>query len=460
MVEIMVTERLKEIAEKTVQYAKKQKVDQAQASAFLVDSSLTRFANSQIHQNVAEKSGGVSVKVILNKRISTIRVGTLEEEEIKKAVAEAVKIAKASSPNKEFKSLPEPEKWSPIKGAFDEETANCEPKYRAEKVREAIETAHSRSPDVKAVAGYFSTGSMAYAVANSLGVSAWADMSVAYMKTTVISKSGTSEGFGTAEKYSRRIKDIEPSLLAEDAAEKSVKSINPVKLNPGEYEVVLSPLAVATLLMFTGFGFSATAYQDGQSFVKYNLNQQVFDSKLTVKDDARDSKTLYAVPVDGEGVPKKVLELIDKGFVSEKSICYNSFTAGKENKKSTGHAVLPIGDYYGERPMPSNGIVKAGDATLEEAIAETKHGIFITTVHYVNPVEPTKVILTGLTRDGTFLIENGEISKPIVNMRFTDSMLSAFKNIPMIGKQVEMVRSTTVPIMKLKKLRFVGISAY
>lgn len=457
----MVTERLKEIAERTVQYAAKQKVDQAQASAFLVDTALTRFANSQIHQNVAEKSGGVAIKVVLNKQISTIRVGTLEEEDIKKAVAEAIKLAKASSPSKDFKSLPEPEPWNPIKGVFDEETANCEPKYRAEKVKEAIETANSKSPNVKAVAGYFSTGSMAFAVANSLGVSAWADISIAYMKTTVISHSGTSEGFGTAEKYSRHVKDIKPSLLAEDATEKSVKSINPVKLNPSEYEVVLSPLAVATLIMFTGYvGFSANAYQDGQSFVKYNLNQQVFDSKLNVKDDARDSKTLYNVPVDGEGVPKKALELINKGFVSEQSICYNSFTAGKENKKSTGHAALPIGDYYGERSGPFNMILKAGDATLEEALAQTKHGIFITTFHYVNPVEPTKIILTGLTRDGTFLIEDGEISKPIVNMRFTDSMLSAFKDIPMIGKQVEMVRGTTVPFMKLKKLRFVGISAY
>jgi predicted Zn-dependent protease len=456
----MVTERLKEIAEKTVQLAVKQKADQAQASAFLVDDALTRFANSQVHQNVAQKSGGVSIKVILNKRISTIRVGTLEEKQVEIAVAQAVKIAKASSPNKEFKSLPEPEKWTPIKGAFDDETANCEPKYRAEKVKEAIETAHSKSPKVKAVAGYFSTGSMAYAVANSLGVSAWADISIAYMKTTVISKSETSEGFGAMERYSRKIKDIEPSLLAEGAAEKSVKSLNPTKLTPGEYEVVLSPVAVATLLMFTGFGFSATTYQDGQSFVKYNLNQQVFDGKLTVKDDARDSKTLYTVPVDGEGVPKKALELVKDGFVSEKSICHNSYTAGKEDKKSTGHAVLPIGDFYGERPMPFNTIVKAGDTTTDEAIKETKHGIFLTTVHYVNVVEPTRVILTGLTRDGTFLIENGEISKPIVNMRFTDSMLSAFKDIPFIGKQVETVRAAAVPMMKLKKLRFVGISAY
>ena len=457
----MDTERLKEIAERTVQYCIKQKVDQAQVSAFLTDEALTRFANSQIHQNVAAKSGGVIIKTVLNKQISTVRVNTLEEEEIKKAVVQAVKIAKASPPNKGFTSFPKPEKWTPIKGAFDKETAECDPKYRAKKVKEAIETAHSRSKKVKAVAGFYSSESMAFAVANSLGVSAWASLSMASMKTTVISKSGASEGFAAAVKYSRRVRDIDPSVLAADAAEKSVKSLNPVKIDPGEYEVVLSPVAVAYLLMYIGFGFSAAAYQDGQSFVKYNLGKKVFDSKLSVSDDAHDSKSLFAVPVDGEGVPKKALKLIDRGVVSEKGLCYNSFTAGKENKKSTGHAPMPTGvGSWSDRPAPFNMIVKAGSATLEKAIAETKHGIFVNTVHYVNTVEPAKVVLTGLTRDGTFLIEDGELSKPIVNMRFTDSMLSAFSDVPMVGKRLEMVSATTVPFMKLEKLRFVGVSAY
>jgi predicted Zn-dependent protease len=213
--------------------------------------------------------------------------------------------------------------------------------------------------------------------------------------------------------------------------------------------------------MYIGFGFSAAAYQDGQSFVKYNLGKKVFDSKLSVSDDAHDSKSLFAVPVDGEGVPKKALKLIDRGVVSEKGLCYNSFTAGKENKKSTGHAPMPTGvGSWSDRPAPFNMIVKAGSATLEKAIAETKHGIFVNTVHYVNTVEPAKVVLTGLTRDGTFLIEDGELSKPIVNMRFTDSMLSAFSDVPMVGKRLEMVSATTVPFMKLDKLRFVGVSAY
>jgi len=456
----MVKDKLLETAEKAVQYSVAQGVDQAQASAFLSDTALTRFANSQIHQNVATKTGGVTIKVILKKRVSSLRVNSLEEEDVKKGVMQAVKIAKASQPNQLFKSLPKPEPWKPIERAFDEETANCTPKYRAEKVKEAIEKAHSKSPIVKAVAGYFSTGSMAFAVANSLGVSAWARTSSANMKVTVISESGTSLGFGTAEKYSRRVKDVQPSILAVDASEKSTKGINPIKLSPGEYEVVLSPLAVATLLMYVGFGFSATAYQDGESFVKYCLNQRVFDGKLSIKDDARDSRTLVAAPIDGEGVPKKATDLVTEGVVSERSICHDSFTAEKENKKSTGHAPIPMIGFWFGRPSPFNIVVNPGSSTLEEQIAETKHGIFVTTVHYVNPVEPTKAILTGLTRDGTFLIEKGEISKPIMNMRFTDSMLSAMNNIPMIGKQLEMNRGTTVPTLKLDKLRFVGLSAY
>ncbi|MCS7125103.1 MAG: TldD/PmbA family protein [Candidatus Bathyarchaeota archaeon] len=457
----MVVERLREIAEKTVQYALQQKVSQAQAVAFLLDNALTRFANSRIHQNVDQKSGGVAIKVVLDKRISTVQADTLDESGVKDAVQQAIKIAKASSPNKDFKNLPEPEPWKPVKGAFDKETAECTPMLRAEKVKEAIETAHEKSPKVTGVAGYLCTQSVGYAVANSLGVSAWAELTLAYMKTTVISQDGGSEGFGTAEQYSRRFKDIKPSVLADDAAEKSVRSLHPVKIEPGEYEVVLSPLAVSVILTYMGMvGFSATAYQDGQSFVKYLANQQVFDSKLNLVDNARNPKTLYAVPVDGEGVPKKPLELIVDGKVSEKSICYNSFTAGKEGKKSTGHALPPMGDFYRERPAPYNMILEPGDAAVEEAIEDTKHGIFVTTFHYVNPVEPTKLILTGLTRDGTFLIEKGEITKPIVNMRFTDSMLSAFKEVPMVGETLEIIRTTTVPMVKLKKMRFVGVSAY
>ncbi len=452
------------IAEKAVKLALKEKVDQAQATAFLCSKALTRYANSQIHQNVASKIGGVKIKVVVNKRVGTLRVNTLEEKQIQDAVKQATKIAEVTPPNKDFKSLPEPERWSPIEGAFDKDTATCSPEYRAERVKELISLAHSKSPIVKAVAGSFSTDLITFAVSNSLGVSAWAKVSLASMKATVISEAGGSEGFGSDEEYSRRVKDIDPDKIAEQATEKSVKSVKPQKIPLGNYEVVLSPRAVGTFLRDLGeIGFSAKTYQDGESFVKYHLNEQVFDEKLSIKDDAHDPRTFYAVPIDDEGVSKKALCLIDRGVVSEQSICYNFLTAGKENKRSTGHAMppgTPLYYFYPDVPIPINILVSPGDASVDEMIAETKHGIFVTTFHYTNPVDYAKTVLTGLTRDGTFLIEKGEISKPVMNLRYTDSMLSALKEILMIGKELKTLEYTAAPAMKLKKLRFTGMTEY
>lgn len=457
----MITNRLLEIAERTVKLTLQHKADQAQVAAFLVNTSLTRYANSQIHQNVATKTGGVAIKVVNGQKIGVLRVYSLEKKKIREIVKKAIKISKVTPPNKDFKSLPKPLKWTPIKGTLDKKTAECTPDFRAEKVKEAIDTAHSKSKIVRAVAGSFSTESFAFAVANSLGISAWAEISSTSLQTTVISKSKNSQGFSSAEQHSRRIKDIDPVKVATQAAEKSIRSVNPKKIPIGEYEVVLSPRAVAGLLTYLGYiGFSATSYQDGQSFVKYNLDKQAFDKKLSVRDDPRNTKTLYSFPVDGEGIPKKRVQLIGKGKVSAKSICYDSFTAGKEKgKSSTGHALPPTFGFY-NRPLPFNLIVASDNASMEEMIQETKQGIFVTRFHYTNPIEPTKAILTGLTRDGTFLIEKGVITKPLMNLRYTDSMLSALKDIPMVGKELEIIETVTTPAMKLRKLRFTGITQY
>ncbi len=459
----MDTKELISLSKKTVKFALKKGADQAQAASFLLDRALTRFANSQIHQNVASRTGGVMVKVVTRKKIGSLSVNTFNEKQIEDAVEKALKIAKVTPPNKDFKSLPKPQKWTPIRGAFDQKTAACTASFRAGKVKDMIQTAHSKSKHVKAVAGSYGTGSSTFAVVNSLGVSASGQMSLAAANVTVISEAAGSKGFGSAEQYSRYVKEIDHIQAAEEAAEKSVKSIKPRKLPLGEYEVVLSPRAAGVFVSFLSFmGFSATTYQDGQSFVKYHLGEQVFDEKLSVKDDPKDPMTLYATPVDGEGVPKKPMQLIEKGVVSEKSICYDSLTAGKEKgKKSTGHSLPPIVPFFGPaRPVPINLIVSPGDASMEEMIKDTKHGIFVTRFHYTNPVDPTRAILTGLTRDGTFLIENGKLGKPVMNLRYTDSMLSALKDIPTIGKELQRTGDSAAPAMKLKKLRFVGVTEY
>ncbi|UCE96518.1 MAG: TldD/PmbA family protein [Candidatus Bathyarchaeota archaeon] len=457
----MGTKRLLEAAEEAVHIALKCNVDQAQVATFLVDSALTRYANSQIHQNVASKRGGASIKVVVKKQVGTARVNSLEKRQIEDAVKNAVRIAEVTPPNEDFKSLPNPSSWTPIKGTFDRKTAECTPNFRAEIVKETIDKAHSKSSLIKAVAGSFFTGSFAFSVSNSLGVSAYAKMSRTSLQTTVISSSGGSQGFGSAEQHSKWIEDIEPSLVASEAAETSIKSINPIKIPVGEYEVVLSPRAVASIFMFLGYiGFSATSYQDGQSFVKYNLNRQVFDKSLNVKDDSRDAKTLYSLPVDGEGVQKKKVQLVEDGRVSAESICYDSFTAGREkNRRSTGHSIPPI-FRFSSRPRPFNILIAPGSSSIEEMVKDTQQGVFVTRFHYTNPVEPSKAILTALTRDGTFFIKNGEITKPVMNLRYTDSMLSTLKEIPMIGKELDIMAEVTAPAMKLQKLRFTGITQY
>ncbi|UCC33851.1 MAG: hypothetical protein JSW53_02280, partial [Candidatus Bathyarchaeota archaeon] len=249
----MTTKRLQNVSAKAVELALKEKVDQAQAASFMWDSTLTRFANSQIHQNIASRAGGVALKVVIDKRIGTLTVNTLEEKRIKETIKQAVKIARITPPNREFKSLPKPEKWTPLQGAFDKDTATCSPDFRADIVGEVIDTAHSKSTIVKAVAGSFSTEMLAFAVSNSLGVSAWTEISLASINTTVISELDSSEGFGYAEQSSRSVKDIRPTKISDRAAEKSISSVKPRKFSPGEYETVLSPLAVGTIFNYLGY---------------------------------------------------------------------------------------------------------------------------------------------------------------------------------------------------------------
>jgi predicted Zn-dependent protease len=168
--------------------------------------------------------------------------------------------------------------------------------------------------------------------------------------------------------------------------------------------------------------------------------------------------TLYVSPVDGEGMPKQALALIKDGCVDEDSICYDSYTAGKEGKNSTGHALVPFFEAFSSGPELTNMVLAPGQASEEDMIRETRHGVYVSRFHYIRTINQPEMILTGLTRDGTFLIENGEISKPIRNLRFTDSFLNVYKEIQTIGRDPERQALATAPPIKVRKLRFTGVS--
>ncbi|MEM2137042.1 MAG: TldD/PmbA family protein [Candidatus Methanomethylicia archaeon] len=415
---------------------------------------LTRFANSIIHQNVGERTVTLMLKFILGKRIGNVVVNDVTDEAIKNLVETGFKMAKIAEENPDFIKLPEPEPISRITGLYVRETAECTAKRRAEIVKSIIDSAHSTSPKVDSVSGALTTTTNEYCIVNSLGINAYARLTAADVNVTVIAKNGSSEGYGYSEDISRNVKNINPESLGIEAAERAVKSLNPISIEPGEYEVILEPYAVQTALAYTAQGFSAEAYQNGISFMNDVMGKKVMDDKFTLWDDGTDKRGM-AVPFDAEGVPKKKVILVENGV--PKGLVYDSLTAHKEGKKSTGHS----GRFA---PMPSHLFIKPGDATKEEMIKETKRGILVTYFHYVRTVHAKTITITGMTRNGTWYIENGEVKYPVKNLRFTDSLLKGYGTLDLVGKEVRVLgvinSSVVVPPLKIGKFLFTGVTEF
>jgi len=443
-----------EITSKVLNEALKAGATQAEVTLINSTSYLTRFANSVIHQNVGEKTVNIILKTVIGKRISNVTANETTNEALANLVQTGIKLAKISEENPDFVSLPEPEPIPRITGLYVRETAECTAKRRAEIVKGIIDSAHSLSSKVDSVSGALTTTANEYCIVNSLGINAYTKLTAADVNVTVIAKEGDSEGFGYSEDISRNVKNINPEALGVEAAERAVKSLNPKTLEPGEYEVILEPYAVQTALAYTAQGFSAEAYQNGMSFMNEVMGKKVMNENFTLWDDGTDKRGM-AVPFDAEGVPKKKVILVENGV--PKGLVYDSFTAHKEGKKSTGHS----GRFA---PMPSHMFIKPGDATKEEMIKETKRGVLVTYFHYVRTVHAKTITITGMTRNGTWYIENGEIKYPVKNLRFTDSMLKAYGNIDLIGKEVKVLggisNSVVVPPLKIRKFLFTGVTEF
>ena len=435
------------------------KADQTEVFITAEDSALTRFANSYIHQNVAQRNGIISVRSIIGKKIGLSSSNILSDESIKKTVSQAYQIAKLQKENPDFISLPEPGKpIREIPGLYIEATAKYTPAQRAEAVMKICRQAEKQ--DAKAF-GAFTTGTVEVGLTNSLGVMQYNCSTDANINTVVMTDSGS--GYGQAA--ARDVQDINFDVIAQKAVKKAVDSRNPVDITPGKYPVVLEDMAVYTMLEFMNYtGFSAMAVQEGRSFIGLNMGREVVDSKITIVDDPYNTKG-FAFPFDFEGVPKQKVVLIDQGIA--RGVVYDSYTANKEKRKSTGHA-LPAPAYF---PMALNLEMKGGQSTLEEMISSTEKGIYITRFHYCNLIDPMQVSLTGMTRDGTFLIENGKITKPVKNLRFTESVIKTLSNVSAISKKANLVTEDNgygnrfatgmlVPAIKLESFNFSGATEF
>ncbi len=406
---------------------------------------LTRFTKNYIHQNVAERDYTVTVRVIFGKKIGSVTTNFLHDDSLKEAVEDAAAIAKLQPPNEEFEGLPEPEPLPDV-DCFVPETDSFSAKSRALAVKEVVEVAKERGFEAS---GAFSTGTMELAVGNSRGVRAYNVSTYAALSTVMMG----ADGSGYAEASGRDVREIRPGEVARIARDKCAMAQNPVSIAAGEYEVVLEPLAVAMLLSYLGrAGFSALAVREGRSFLTGRLGQKLFDEKFNMWDDGLDPRG-FPIPFDLEGVPKRKVTLVENGVAKELVYDYN--TAKKEGRKSTGH-----GGFRGWGPMPVNLFMGEGTATLEEMIRSTKRGILVTRFHYTNMAHPLKVLITGMTRDGTFLIEDGYITKAVKNFRFTESALRVFSTLDMIGRETVRVERTVVPAIRVPAFNFTGVTEF
>ena len=442
-------------AKKIVDFAIKQsRADQTEVSLNNQHQALTRFANNYIHQNVSESDSSISIRVVFGKKIGTASTNSLELKKVKETVAWAERTAHFQKENRDFVSLPKAkhDAYRPAK-TYAKRTSEYSDTDRAQAVAAIVEVARRNSLNSF---GSVSNGFAEICIGNSLGVFAYSLADDVFCNIVMAGENST----GYVQSGSRDIGDIDFRRLAETAARKALASGNPGEIVPGRYVTIFEPLAVSEFLSYMAYyAFNGKMFQEGRSFLTGKLGSKVVDECITIVDDPFSSAG-FSFPFDFEGVPKKRLVLIDKGLA--KNVVYDSLTAFKEKKRSTGHA-LGAPNTFG--PVPLNLVMKSGSESLSDMISKTERGILVTRFHYTNVIDPLRLTFTGMTRDGTFLIDRGKITKGIKNLRFTENIIDVLNRVEALSKDHVLIANdpgygsrfatgSVVPALKIRDFNF------
>lgn len=386
-------------------------------------SELTRFAESYIHQNVAETNLNLTVKVINEDRIGAVEMNSIDEHTILKNIEKAIEVTKITPRVDYHYQLLKPQSYK-IKSKYSKDTANFTPLNRAQLVSQLIKEVNKREYEA---AGAFKTEESALLVANSEGVFAF-DRETKVDFNCVITRDNST---AHASFIDSDINNFNINKITDELLEAAFKNVEQIEIEPGVYTVILSPEAVSDILNYTGYtAFNGKMIMEGKSFVCNNRGKKIFPETITVSDDPFDELTM-PIPFDLVGYPREKIDLIKDGVI--KDGVYDHLTALKYNKKCTGNTLPPEHASFGA--LPFNLVMKKGSNSVEEMISSTKKGIYISRFHYVNILNPMSVQLTGMTRDGTFLIEGGKLGRAIKNMRFNTSVIDMLKAVDMISKE-------------------------
>jgi PmbA protein len=429
-------------------------------------SALTRFANNTIHQNVAEENYGVSVRTVFGGRTARATSNKFDEDSLKEVLRASEALARVQQPDPDLLPVADP---GAGRGSLDipsrhfQATANITPAVRAEAVGRIVAVAQKHK---LTAAGIFSSSESVEGIFNSRGHSDWHTQTSAEISITMLAPDSS----GWQKANSPDAANLDAVTLAETAAAKAARSAAPREVPPGKYTVILEPAAVLDTVGFAFFDFGGLAILDQRSFLNNRIGVQLFGKNITVWDDV--SHPLQSgSPFDGEGVRRQKIPLIEEGIV--KRLVYARATASKMKTSEyaakvgpigpTGHG-FPVPNEIGEAPMNIVFAAPGDPTSVEQMIASTERGILVTRLWYIREVDPYEKILTGMTRDGTFLIESGKLVCGVRNFRFNQSLIEMLSNVEQMSEPVrasgEESFDMVVPAMKVREFNFTEVTKF
>jgi len=346
--------------------------------------------------------------------------------------------------------MPRAQKYEKVK-RWCEATAAASPEDRARAVARICRRA---AQEKQTAAGTYSSGATRSLLANSKGLAASYEQTRAEFSITVMEEKSS----GWAKASAADIRSLDADALAAQASRKAAASRAPREVPPGRYTVILEPAAALDMVGYLFYDFAGTAVQDKRSCLNDRMGKKIFGENITLWDDVAHPQQMGA-PFDGEGMPRQKVLLVDRGV--PKNLVYSRATAKKMKTKPTGHG-LSLPNEWGEAPM--NLVLEGGNSSLEEMIGSTERGILVTRLWYIREVNPYEKVMTGMTRDGTFLVENGRVAGGIRNFRFNQSVLELLANAEMLGPAArasgEEASDMVIPAMKVRNFHFSEVTKF
>ena len=454
--EFLTRDQARALADRVLAFAK---ADETRVNISTGWAGNTRFAGNEITTSGGTTDTSITVTSTIGRRRASSETNILDDASLRRTVEFAESLARLSPENPELVPELGAQDYAAVSSYF-ESTAGLDPEKRAVAAKAAIDAAEAagRSAGSIFVAGFLQANAGANAVATSRGLFAYHRTSSANLGITARTPDGTGSGWSSAGARDWGV--VDAAALGRTAAQKAAASRNPKAIEPGLYTVVLEPAAVSDIIGGLFFTFNARANDEGRgTFSKpgggTKLGEKIADERVTIYSDPADPQ-LLAQPFAQDGTPVRRVTFIENGILKEFS--YDRFWAQKQGKTPTGAGGGFGGGGGGGFGGGGGQKIVGGTKSVDELIASTKRGILVTHFFYIRPLDQRTVMLTGLTRDGTFLIENGKITQALKNFRWNESPLFLLNKIDEIGKAEPVGAGQVMPSIKARDFNFSSLS--